>query len=32
MAIEVGDEAPDFALKDNHGATVKLSEFRGART
>lgn len=31
MAIEVGDKAPDFELKDNHGATVKLSGFRGAK-
>ncbi|MET9135815.1 peroxiredoxin [Streptomyces parvulus] len=29
MAIQVGDKAPDFELKDNHGATVRLSEFRG---
>jgi mycoredoxin-dependent peroxiredoxin len=29
MAIQVGDKAPDFELKDNHGATVKLSAFRG---
>ncbi|MFD8065720.1 peroxiredoxin [Streptomyces parvulus] len=29
MAIQVGDKAPDFGLKDNHGATVRLSEFRG---
>ena len=25
MTIQVGDKAPDFELKDNHGATVKLS-------
>jgi len=31
MAIQVGDKAPDFELKDNHGATVKLSEFRGSK-
>ncbi|MFJ7985675.1 peroxiredoxin [Streptomyces sp. NPDC096351] len=29
MAIEVGAEAPDFALRDNHGRTVRLSDFRG---
>ncbi|MEU8586817.1 peroxiredoxin [Streptomyces sp. NPDC048664] len=29
MAIQVGDKAPDFALKDNHGATVRLSDFHG---
>ncbi|MXM62675.1 redoxin domain-containing protein [Streptomyces sp. HUCO-GS316] len=31
MAIQVGDKAPDFELKDNHGRTVKLSDFRGAQ-
>ncbi|GGY62244.1 peroxiredoxin [Streptomyces olivaceoviridis] len=31
MAIQVGDKAPDFELKDNHGRTVKLSDFRGAK-
>jgi mycoredoxin-dependent peroxiredoxin len=31
MAIEVGTEAPDFELKDNHGRTVKLSGFRGEK-
>ena len=31
MAIQVGDEAPDFELRDNHGRTVKLSDFRGER-
>ncbi|MEW2120219.1 peroxiredoxin [Streptomyces sp. NPDC005474] len=31
MAIEVGDKAPDFELKDNHGVTVRLSDFRGAK-
>ncbi|MER5912165.1 peroxiredoxin [Streptomyces sp. NPDC001982] len=29
MAIQAGDTAPDFELKDNHGRTVKLSDFRG---
>jgi len=29
MAIELGDLAPDFDLKDQHGAKVKLSDFRG---
>ncbi|WP_217142604.1 peroxiredoxin [Streptomyces sp. AC627_RSS907] len=31
MTIQVGDTAPDFALKDNHGATVRLSDFRGRK-
>ncbi|MGW4434858.1 peroxiredoxin [Streptomyces sp. NPDC004596] len=31
MAIQVGDKAPDFELKDNHGRTVSLSGFRGEK-
>jgi peroxiredoxin len=31
MAIQVGDKAPDFELKDNHGRTVRLSDFRGSK-
>ncbi|MFF4901518.1 peroxiredoxin [Streptomyces sp. NPDC001068] len=31
MAIQVGDKAPDFALKDNHGRSVRLSDFRGEK-
>ncbi|MFE4047883.1 peroxiredoxin [Streptomyces sp. YIM B13518] len=31
MAIQVGDKAPAFELKDNHGATVRLSDFRGRK-
>jgi mycoredoxin-dependent peroxiredoxin len=31
MAVEVGDEAPDFELKDQHGTPVRLSQFRGAK-
>ena len=31
MAVEVGDEAPDFELKDQHGTPVRLSSFRGNR-
>ncbi|AZM64786.1 MULTISPECIES: peroxiredoxin [unclassified Streptomyces] len=31
MAIQVGDKAPDFELKDNHGATVRLSDYRGRK-
>ncbi|MFJ2443444.1 MULTISPECIES: peroxiredoxin [unclassified Streptomyces] len=29
MAIEAGSPAPDFALKDNHGRTVRLSDHHG---
>lgn len=29
MAIEVGQQAPDFALKDQHGVPVRLSGLRG---
>jgi peroxiredoxin len=29
MALQVGDEAPDFALRDQHGATVSLTSYRG---
>ncbi|MBX9395412.1 peroxiredoxin [Streptomyces sp. TRM72054] len=31
MAIQVGDKAPDFELKDNHGRAVRLSDFRGEK-
>ena len=31
MAVEVGDEAPDFELKDQHGTPVRLSSFRGQK-
>ncbi|MEU3895482.1 peroxiredoxin [Streptomyces sp. NPDC045251] len=31
MALQVGDKAPDFELKDNHGATVRLSDFHGQK-
>ena len=31
MAIEVGQEAPDFELKDQHGEPVRLSGFRGGK-
>ena len=29
MTIQVGDEAPDFELRDQTGQPVKLSDFRG---
>lgn len=29
MAVEVGDSAPDFTLRDQHGVDVALSSFRG---
>lgn len=29
MAIEVGSQAPDFELKNQHGELVRLSDFRG---
>lgn len=31
MAVDVGQQAPDFELKDQHGTPVKLSEFRGRK-
>jgi mycoredoxin-dependent peroxiredoxin len=31
MAVEVGDQAPDFELKDQHGTPVRLSSFHGAK-
>jgi len=32
MAIQVGDDAPDFTLKDQAGNEVTLSSFRGTRS
>ena len=32
MTLQVGDQAPDFALKNQHGETVRLSQFRGHHT
>jgi len=29
MAVDVGQEAPDFTLRDEHGAEVPLSSLRG---
>lgn len=31
MAVDVGQQAPDFELKDQHGTPVKLSDFRGEK-
>jgi peroxiredoxin Q/BCP len=31
MALEIGKKAPDFALRDENGETVKLSHFKGKR-
>ncbi len=31
MAVEIGDVAPDFELKDQHGTPVRLSELRGKK-
>jgi peroxiredoxin len=31
MAVEVGQEAPDFELRDQHGEPVRLSAMRGSK-
>jgi len=31
MAVEIGEQAPDFELRDQHGTPVRLSSFRGAK-
>jgi thioredoxin-dependent peroxiredoxin len=31
MALEVGRKAPDFALSDEEGKTVRLGDFKGRR-
>lgn len=31
MAVDVGEQAPDFELKDQHGAPVRLSSFQGSK-
>ncbi len=31
MSVEVGEQAPDFELKDQHGAPVRLSSFQGTK-
>jgi len=30
--LKVGDRAPDFALQDQRGDTLKLSDFEGKKT
>ena len=30
--LKVGDVAPDFAVKDHNGRTVRLSDFKGRST
>jgi thioredoxin-dependent peroxiredoxin len=31
MPLEIGKKAPDFALPDEDGNTVRLSDFKGRR-
>ena len=31
MAVQIGEQAPDFELKDQHGTPVRLSGFRGTK-
>lgn len=31
MPLQVGDRAPDFALRDQHGQTVRLSSYAGEK-
>jgi peroxiredoxin len=31
MPLSVGDQAPDFELKDQHGQSVRLSDLRGRK-
>jgi len=31
MALEIGEKAPAFALRDEEGRTVKLADFKGRR-
>lgn len=32
MAVDVGQEAPDFELRDDQGQPVKLTDFRGKKS
>lgn len=31
MQLQVGDKAPDFALRDQHGQTIQLSSYAGKK-
>ena len=31
MSVDIGDIAPDFTLKDQHGQEVTLADFRGSK-
>jgi mycoredoxin-dependent peroxiredoxin len=31
MSVEIGEQAPDFELKDQHGSPVRLSSFQGTK-
>ncbi len=31
MAVEIGEQAPDFELTDQHGSRVHLADFRGSK-
>jgi len=31
-AVKIGEVAPDFALPDQSGATVRLADFRGKKS
>jgi peroxiredoxin len=31
MSLQIGAPAPDFALRDQHGSTVRLTDFAGSR-
>jgi len=31
MPLKAGDPAPDFAMPDQHGNTVRLSDLRGRK-
>ncbi len=31
-SLKIGDAAPDFALPDQNGQTIRLSDFRGKKT